>query len=129
AVRLRQLASAASYCTTRPSVQSAATLLLHAAIHDHVQTGICGPLRGSLIDHAFLQPERAHALVDAGFHDFGYVFGAAENVHQINGADPSQVLHSMFTQHDVLVRVDGHDLVTVALQGFRHLMRRAIGAG
>src|SRR5262249_22097893 len=95
----------------------------NAAVHDNVESCRGSPLRGGLIDHAFLKPHGVSAdsyrfvNVSAGF------VASAEYVDQVNFLrNFFQACVCSFTQDGSLVGIDRNDTKAVAL----HIPRDAV---
>src|SRR6185312_6265615 len=90
------------------SSKNTSVLLQNATVHHHEQAGVARLLRGGLVDHALLHPNRLRAGLNRRLYDFGNKFTAAEDVHDIDRlGNILQAAIRRFAEHFALIRIYG----------------------
>lgn len=101
-----------------------------AAVHDDVEAGGGGYLRGFLVFDAELEPERLGADLDGLAGDFRGLVGAAEDVDEVDGAGNVEKRGvGRLAKNLFLLGVDGDDLVADFLKGLGDAEAGAGGVG
>src|ERR1700688_4979201 len=59
-------------------------LLQNAAVHHDEDSRLARLLRGLLMNHILLQPDRRNLQLDSLIHDLFYELGPSKNVHDLN---------------------------------------------